>query len=543
MQKSPESPQVYLDGTALFPIKNSLGNLSPEERAETANITLEKIAANDNIIPDLVRAYPGDQEGIPLTIISAENQAILSISEADAKALSKSRAELAAEYVEILRAAITSYRQARTAQNLIRGILLIVMATIGMIIGLLIMNNLFGSFYKRLKAWGDRLTQNLHLGGFEIIRANQVDNLLIFIIQVIQTAITIALFAIYIPFTLNQLPWTKRIATLLNSYLWETINSATESVLNYFPNLLTILLVATATFIALRFSRTVFQELHEGILRIPGFYRDWAKPTYRLVTFLVIALAAVIVFPLLPGFSSPAFGGISVFLGLLLSLGSTSAIANVVAGTILIYTRAFKVGDRIRIGTIYGQVIETTLLITRLMTATNVVVSIPNSQIITSSVENFSFSSKEFEEPLIIQSIVHLGYEVDWRDAYKALLKAAARTQGIVSFPKPFILQESLNDVYVTYQLNAYVGIEYLQTRSIQEMEVTRSRLNENIRDCCASVGIQIFAPSYEADPVRYGPSAQKHNHWRSPLSSKETSDLRPAAEGVRARTDSEPSG
>jgi small-conductance mechanosensitive channel len=277
---------------------------------------------------------------------------------------------------------------------------------------------------------------------------------------------------------------------------------------NYLPSLLTIIFVLVVTFFLLRLSKPFFRELEQGTFALPGFYPEWADATLKLVSFLIIALAAVIIFPLLPGFQSPAFQGISVFLGLLISLGSTSVISNLVSGSVLIYTRAFRVGDRIKIGDITGKVLETTLLVTRILTPTNVVISIPNSQISTSSIENFSFGYRELQQPFILRASIYLGYEVPWRDAYQALIQAALQTKGIAKFPEPFVLQGELNEVYVTYLLNAYIDADFFQNKTLKEIEQARSELNENIRDCCTHEGIRIFAPSYEADPTNYGPAA-----------------------------------
>jgi small-conductance mechanosensitive channel len=137
-----------------------------------------------------------------------------------------------------------------------------------------------------------------------------------------------------------------------------------------------------------------------------------------------------------------------------------------------------------------------------------VVISIPNSQISSSSIENFSFGYRELKQPFILRTPVYLGYEVPWREAYQALNQAALRTEGMLKSPPPFVLQGELNDVYVTYLLNVYIDVEYFKDKTLKEFEQARSQLNENIRDCCAEAGIRIFAPNYEADPTNYGPAA-----------------------------------
>ena len=185
-------------------------------------------------------------------------------------------------------------------------------------------------------------------------------------------------------------------------------------------------------------------------------------------------------------------------------------IANLVSGGVLIYTRAFRTGDHIKIGDISGKVLETTLLVTRVLTPTNVVISIPNAQISTSSIENFSFGYRELNRPFILRIRVYLGYEVPWQSAYQALRDAALLTEGVAKSPEPFVLQGELNEVYVTYLLNAYIDAQYFMDKTLKELEQAHSQLHENIRECCGAAGIRIFAPSYEADPTNYGPVAQE---------------------------------
>jgi small-conductance mechanosensitive channel len=381
-----------------------------------------------------------------------------------------------------------------------------VIATLVLIIAFLITNNIFARIYQRLKVWGESYIRPVRLGNWELIRANQLDNIMIGLMKLAQAAIILGLLIIYFPFVLAQFPLTRKFAETFQNHLLEILQSSWKAFVEYLPSLLTIVLVLVSTYFLLRLSKPFFRELSAGTLSLPGFYPEWAQPTYRLVTFLIVALAAVIVFPLLPGFQSPAFQGISVFLGLLISLGSTSVISNLVSGSVLIYTRSFRVGDRIKIGDISGKVLETTLLVTRVLTPTNVVISIPNSEISTSSIENFSFGHRELNQPFIVRTPVYLGYEVPWRNAYQALIQAALRTDGMLPSPSPFVLQGELNEVYVTYLLNVYIDIEYFQDKTLKEIEQAHSQLHENIRDCCTEAGIRIFAPSYEADPTNYGP-------------------------------------
>ncbi len=504
------SGAVVLENETLFVLQTQLGSLSAQERAQRASHNLREFADNQALSLDELELYTGDKDGIPLTVINAGSVSLITISNADAQIAGKPRPELAQAYFQTIKAAVSHYRQERSLQYLLRAALWGAIASVALLVALFITNNGFARIYQRLKAWGETYIHPVRLGNWELIRANQLDDLITWLVRLAQAIIILGLLAVYFPFVLKLFPWTRGLAETVEGYLVASLKTGWQAFVSYLPSLFTIVLVVVVASFLLNLSRPFFRELGEGRFTLPGFYPEWADATHKLVTFLIIALAAVIIFPLLPGFQSPAFQGISVFLGLLISLGSTSIIANLVSGSVLIYTRAFRIGDRIKIGEISGKVLETTLLVTRILTPTNVIVSIPNSQISTSSIENLSFSYRELNQPLILRTSVYLGYEVPWREAYQALSKAALLTQGIAKSPEPFILQGELNEVYVTYLLNAYIDVKYFEDKTLKEIEQARSQLHENIRDCCDEVGIRIFAPNYEADPTNYGPAANR---------------------------------
>ena len=215
---------------------------------------------------------------------------------------------------------------------------------------------------------------------------------------------------------------------------------------------------------------------------------EWAEPTYKIVRFLLLAATTIIIFPYLPGSSSPAFKGISIFLGVLFSLGSTSAVANIVAGIILTYMRAFRLGDRVQIADTVGDVIEISLLVTRIRTIKNVEITIANSMVLSSHFVNFSGSLHE--DGLILHTTVTIGYDTPWRQVHELLISAAQATDGIVDHPKPFVLQTALDDFYAHYQINAY-------TRRASEMSSIYSRMHQNIQDKFYEAGVEIMSPHY----------------------------------------------
>ncbi|MDF5725455.1 MAG: mechanosensitive ion channel family protein, partial [Rhizonema sp. PD37] len=246
------------------------------------------------------------------------------------------------------------------------------------------------------------------------------------------------------------------------------------------------------TYYLIKFIRPIFRELGNGNLSLPGFYPEWAEPTFKLVLFFTIALALVVALPFLPGFGSPAFQGISVFLGVLLSLGSSAAVANIIAGIILIYTRAFRLGDRIKINDAIGDIIEKSLFVTQIRTTKNVVITIPNGTVLTSKILNYSALAEDPNHYLILHTTVTLGYDLPWRKVHQVLINAALSTPHILAEPVPFILQTSLGDFYVSYEINAYTNQPTLMARIYSE-------LHQNIQDKCNEADIEILSPHYSA--------------------------------------------
>ena len=241
----------------------------------------------------------------------------------------------------------------------------------------------------------------------------------------------------------------------------------------------------------MKFLHFLTHEIEIGKLVIPGFYRDWAQPTFNLLRIFIYAFTFIIIFPYLPGSDSPIFRGVSVFLGLLISIGSSSAIGNIVAGLVITYMRAFKVGDRVKIGDATGDVIEKTMLVTRLRTIKNEEVTIPNSAILNGNTINYSTSARELG--LILNTEVTIGYDVPWRKVHELLISAAQKTENINESPEPFVLQTNLNDFYVNYQLNAY-------TDDADKAAKIYSDLHSKIQDEFNEAGVEILSPHFQAN-------------------------------------------
>ncbi|MCW8981206.1 MAG: mechanosensitive ion channel family protein, partial [Altibacter sp.] len=285
-------------------------------------------------------------------------------------------------------------------------------------------------------------------------------------------------------------PWTQNFADTLFGYVFNPVKKILLSFWNYLPNLITIIVIVIVFRYVLKAIHFLKSEIEKENLKIPGFYSDWATPTYQLVRIIVIAFMIVVIFPYLPGSDSPIFKGVSVFLGFLFTFGSAGSLSNIIAGLVLTYMRLFKIGDRVKIGDVFGDVIEKSTLVTRVRTIKNEIISIPNSTVMNSHTINYSSDAPE--KGLIIHSTVTIGYDVPWKDMHEALIEAASRTEYVLQDPPPFVLQTSLDDFYVSYQINAYI-------REPNKQASIYSNLHQNIQDVCNENSIEILSPHYRA--------------------------------------------
>ncbi|NCR40647.1 MAG: mechanosensitive ion channel family protein [Microcystis aeruginosa W13-11] len=479
---------VMLDGKPLFFIRRGVSSFSAEERANTITRRIERIAKNDSIpVENLtIEQLPDDN----LLYLSVNQEVILTVTEQDAKAHRSTPEVLAQQALQKIQFAIAQYRQDRKPEQLFKNIIYTVIASFTFLIISFAVIKISGKLFPFIRHLIESLTPGIQIGNVEIISSSKISFFWLRVLRIIRLFILFLLLFNYATFVLRLFPWTRVFGDSILGYFYQSLELVLSSIGKYLPNGFIIAIIIFVTYYLIRLIKPFFTAIERGNLIIPGFYTDWATPTYNILLVIIIAIAAIVAFPYLPGFNSPAFQGISVFLGLLLSLGSTSAIANVIGGIILIYTRAFRIGDHIQIGDVIGDLIEKNFLVIRICTPTNKIITIPNSSLLSSNVINFSISSRELNRNLIIQTTITLGYDLPWRKAHKTLIEAALETEHILKEPAPFVLQTSLDNFYISYQLNAYTNQPNL-------MVIIYSELHQNIQDKCNEAGIEILSPSY----------------------------------------------
>jgi small-conductance mechanosensitive channel len=480
---------VVVDGEKLLRVRG-YSAYPAEIRAARIAGRINALAADDAV--PISSLHIEDVDGV--SRIVAGEQLVMTVTDADAKLELSDRQVLGKVYATRISEAIRDYRSARTAARFVRSGLLTLAATAVLVVllwlGARAMSRLEVALERRIK---HRLVA-LEERSLRILSAAQLWQALNGLRSLLWTAAILAAVVIYLDFLLHLFPWTRGFGEQLLALLTDPLFAIGRGALDALPNLLVLAVIIVLVRYALRALHLLFAALESGSVTIAAFEREWATPTYRLVRLLVLALAVVVAYPYIPGSESNAFKGVSIFLGVIFSLGSTSLIGNIIAGYSLTYRRAFRVGDRVRIGDYVGDVSEMRLLVTHLCTPKNEEVIIPNSEILSRSVVNYSTFAHAGK--LILHATVGIGYEVPWRQVEAMLIRAAVRTEGLLSEPAPFVLQKELGDFAVTYEINVYCDKPQLMNRLY-------ARLYRSILDEFNEFGIQIMTPSYEGDPAQ----------------------------------------
>lgn len=343
---------------------------------------------------------------------------------------------------------------------------------------------------RRVEQHRHKVIKPIQYRGFTLVQAQVVEKIIKTVSRLLVNVAYCVLLYAYVSVLFSLFKATEQFAGFLVHFLVDILHSLWVGFTKYFPNLVSIFIICTIGYYAIKLLKGVFKALEDGRLSFDGFYQEWINPTYSLIKFLIILLILVLIFPLLPGADSPAFQGISVFLGVLLSLGSSSAVGNVIAGIVLTYTRSFRIGDCIETNSIMGFVVHKSLLVTQIRTIKNVVVTVPNSLVLGALTQNYSQEARQ--TGLILHTSVTIGYDAPWRQVHALLLQAAGNTPGILREPASFVLQTSLDDFYVSYELNAY-------TRDANRIAGIYSDLHQNIQDSFNKAGVEIMSPHYRA--------------------------------------------
>jgi small-conductance mechanosensitive channel len=343
---------------------------------------------------------------------------------------------------------------------------------------------------ERIKAWEGSRIKPLQVQEQEILSADEIAGLMTTLVAIVRWILLAAIVVTSVGLVLGFFSWTQDFALRALDLSMATLLGAGRSVVGYVPSLMLVVVIVGAAWYLVRLARLIFNGIETERIRIRGFYPEWAMPTFNIVRILIFVFAMVMAFPYLPGAGSPAFRGVSIFIGVLLSLGSTSAVANVVAGIVITYMRAFKIGDRVTIDQTEGIVVERSMFVTRLRTRRNVEIAVPNSKVLANPIVNYSALARS--KYVLITTKVGIGYDVDRRQVHELLLAAAGDTEAVADEPESFVQQCELGDYAVVYELNVPINRPH-------KMAAITSELNGHVLDRFHEAGVEIMSPAYTA--------------------------------------------
>ena len=477
------SPVIFNNDT-IFYISAGFKGYPSEIRANDISNRIQKLVDKYNpLIDSLYNIRNSDY------IESKFNNKLLFITteeEASVKLVSVN--DLANNRIDVLKEKL-AHKKPMTLQERLKSIGFFVL-TLLVLIGLI---KLINFVFRRIKVRLSKIEQNfLKKNGYLIkyFIPRGTANIFVFLSNIVRISLIVLLLLFYSPFMFSFFPWAKHIVGMFYNYISTPVKFIFYGFLDFIPSLFFIIIIAMFARYIVRVGKEIFLDIDKEKLSFDNFHKDWALPTEKIFSTLIYAIALILIFPYIPGSGSSAFQGISIFIGAIISFGSTSAISNIIAGIVITYMRPFQIGDRVKINSIVGDVKAKTILVTHLVTTKNEDVTIPNANILLGTITNYS--KNEEEGNIILHTTVTLGYDLPWETANKLLLAAANNTQLLDKNPSPFVLQTSLDDYYVSYELNAYTSFP-------KKMPLIYSEMHKNILDIFNDAGVEILSPAYMA--------------------------------------------
>jgi small-conductance mechanosensitive channel len=489
---------VVVDGVTLFRVRG-ISAYPAERRAADIADRITALAADRTIPVESITVRE-----TPLgSVVATSGHRLFAVVDADGEVEGLQRQVLAQGDRDRVAAAVAAFRRDREPDALWRNAGKAALATIVFALTIALGRRVV----RRIRATVDRRyrsrVQDVQIASIEIVRGDRLWQGLERALRAMATVVALVAGYVYLGYVLLLFPWTRALGHSLSGMLLRPLATIGTGLLEFLPDLVFLIVLALVTRFFIRLAGLFFRGVANGTITLHGFEPDWARPTERIARFALIAFALVVAYPYIPGSGSDAFKGVGLVLGLMFSLGSPSVIGNLVAGLSLAFRRAFRVGDRVRIGEHVGEVVQVRLLTTYLRSPKNEQIVIPNSLILNSEVVNFSTLARD--AGLILHTNVRLGYGTPWRQVEAMLLEAARRTPGLLAQPEPFVLQRALGEFAVDYEINAYCA----EPRAIMALYAA---LHRNILDVFNEYGVQIMTPAYEGDPER--PKVVPREQW-----------------------------
>ena len=482
---TPGAPLV-VDGDTLLVIYARKGGMLPEARVSAAKSKIYEVGKRLTMFVDSL--YVFDSE-VSSDVMVGED-VLLSVTDLDALWMGMERVELAETYREVISKKVDQLHETYGLQQKLQSL-----GWVALIIAVQVL--LIWFIVWLFRRWKFSVTRKL-LGriksvvikNYPLLDTHRLGVAIIFVFNLVRLLLILLVVLVGLGFMFSFFPETKTVTYTVLGFIWNPLSDILKSVVEYLPNLFKIIVIIICFHYLLKLVRYFANEVASGRLKINGFYADWAMPTHTLLRVLLYSFMLVMIWPLLPNSDSEIFQGVSVFIGVVVSLGSTSVVGNVMSGLVMTYMRPFRIGDFIRFGDTEGEVIEKSMLVTRIRTRKNDIVTIPNSNMMSSQTSNYTFSAQRYG--IIVHTKITIGYDEPWKKIESLLVQAAENTDGIKRHPKPFVRITALDDFYVEYEIN---GI----TDRAKTLSTVYSALHQQILDTMHGAGVEIMSPHIEA--------------------------------------------
>ncbi len=482
---TPGAPLI-VEGDTLLVIYARKGGMLPEARVSLAKGKIYEVGKRLTMFTDSV--YVFDSEVSSDVMVGEE--VILSVTDLDALWNNTERLTLAERYRESISEKVHQLHETYGLQQKLQSL-----GWVALIIA--VMALLTWGIIWLFRLWKFSITRKLlrtiksvSIKNYPLLDTHRLGIAIIFVFNLVRLLLILLVLLVGITFMFSFFPETKTFTYTVFGFIWNPLTDILKSIVAYLPKLFKIVVIIICFHYLLKLVRYFANEIASGRLRINGFYADWAAPTHTILRVLLYSFMLVMIWPLLPSSDSEIFQGVSVFIGVVVSLGSTSVVGNVMAGLVMTYMRPFRIGDYIRYDETEGEVVEKSMLVTRIRTRKNEIVTIPNSNMMSSQTSNFTLSAQRYG--VIVHTKITIGYDEPWQKIEALLLEAADKTDGIKKHPKPFVRITTLDDFYVEYEINGC-------TERAKTMPAVYSALHQNILDTMHGAGVEIMSPHIEA--------------------------------------------
>ena len=480
---TPRGVPIALDGETLFYVTKGVGPFTAEDRAAAAERRLSLIASDPVYSVALFRivAQPGQ------SAVYYRDHLVGIITDQDTAPTGGTTEEAAAALVQKVNDSVTRFRERRaplawTRAGIIMGVATLLLAVL--VVALRRARRRLEAFIeaRQKTALSREMQRGLAAALGKTIPVQLKALRLLYFVALIASS------ALYLGVAFTIVPMTKGYALAAIDYVVEPVRTLWQGFLGSVGDVIFIIVLVVLARYLIRALRWAFSEAAAGSLVIPGVAADWAMLAFKVLRIGVVAITAVVVYPYIPGSDTEAFKGIGIFAGALFTIGASGMAGNIVGGLALTFAGTYHVGDRVKIGEVIGDVVETTLMLTRIRSIRNEIVTIPNATILGGHVVNYSTEARSRGLALVTE--VTIGYDAPWRKVHDLLIQAARRTPAILQTPAPYVLQHSLNDYHVSYEIWAY-------TANAADMFLTYGALHQNIQDAFNEGGIEILSPGY----------------------------------------------